>query len=182
MAGRRSGGLVIKARIQNSEVRIQKARCGRLIVFCILNSLFCTISAQPPPLKEFSHKKHLQLGNVAPVIANAIDKGTYLGKAGDIRSHLNGTNPCLACHRGMDESERVSSVNMPQMADCLVCHNKVDPPFSCEFCHPASAKLKPANHTADFLDTHTKKNAGLDFPSCAVCHGRKFTCLGCHQG
>ena len=82
----------------------------------------------------------------------------------------------------MDESERVSSVNMPQMADCLVCHNKVDPPFSCEFCHPASAKLKPANHTADFLDTHTKKNAGLDFPSCAVCHGRKFTCLGCHQG
>ena len=154
---------------------------ARLTTFCLLSSIFCILSAQPPPLKEFSHKKHLQLGNVAPVIASAIDKGTYLGKPGDIRSHLNSTNPCMGCHRGMDESDHVSNVNMPQMADCLVCHNKIDPPDSCAFCHPANAKLRPANHTGDFLDTHTKKNSGLDYPSCAVCHGRKFTCLGCHQ-
>ena len=143
-------------------------------------SAVCLLPAQPP-LKEFSHKKHLKLGNVAPVIAAAIDKGTYLGRGDQIRKHLNSSNPCAACHRGLDESDAVSKANMPQMADCLVCHNKIDPPDSCQFCHPKNAKLKPVNHTPDFLDTHTRKNSGLDMQSCAVCHGRKFTCLGCHQ-
>ena len=67
-----------------------------------------------------------------------------------------------------------------QAADCLVCHNQVDPPDSCEFCHPRGAQLKPANHVPGFLDSHTNKNSGLDLQTCAVCHGRKFTCLGCH--
>jgi hypothetical protein len=133
-----------------------------------------------PPLKEFSHKTHLALGNIAPVIAAAIDKGTYLSPPVDIRRFLNTTNPCEACHRGLGESQKVSRANMPRMADCLVCHNKVDPPDSCAFCHSQNAQLKPANHTADFLDSHTKKNAKFDKQSCAVCHGRKFTCLGCH--
>jgi hypothetical protein len=136
---------------------------------------------QPPPLKEFSHKKHLKLGNIAPVIASAIDKGTYLGQGGpQMRPLLNGTNACTACHRGLEESNKIGRENMPQMADCLVCHNEIDPPDSCEFCHPASAQLKPANHGNGFLTRHNQKNSGLDLQSCAVCHGRKFTCLGCH--
>lgn len=133
-----------------------------------------------PTLKDFSHKKHLALGNVAPVIARAIDKGTYLSPPGDIRRFLNSDNPCQACHRGLEESEKVGLANMPVMADCLVCHNRTDPPDSCQFCHPAGAALKPLNHSPDFLDAHNRKNAGLDKQSCAVCHGRKFTCLGCH--
>jgi hypothetical protein len=40
--------------------------------------------------------------------------------------------------------------------------------------------LKPANHTADFLDSHSRKQTVLDKATCAVCHGRRFTCLGCH--
>jgi hypothetical protein len=135
----------------------------------------------PPPLKEFSHSKHLKLGNVAPVIAGAIDKGTYLGLHGaKIRPFLNSGNPCAACHRGLEASDAVSRANMPQMADCLVCHNQIDLPDSCEFCHPKGAQLKPANHVAGFLDSHTNKKSGLDLLTCAVCHGRKFTCLGCH--
>jgi hypothetical protein len=139
----------------------------------------CLLAA-PPPLKEFSHKKHLKLGNIAPVIAAAIDKGTYLGRGDRIRPHLNSGNPCTACHRGLEDSDAVGNANMPQMADCLVCHNQIDPPDSCAFCHPKDAQLKPANHVAGFLDTHTNKKSGLDLESCAVCHGRKFTCLGCH--
>ena len=159
MAGKRFGGFVTKA--------------SWLLAFSLL-------SAQPPPLKEFSHKKHSKLGNIGPVIASAIDKGTYLGHGEKIRASLNSTNACAACHRGLEDSDHVSQTNMPQMADCLVCHNEIDPPYSCEFCHQKSAQLKPANHVAGFLDTHTNKNSGLDKQSCAVCHGRKFTCLGCH--
>ncbi len=125
-----------------------------------------------PPLKEFSHKKHLALGNVAPVIAQAIDRGMYLSPPGDIRRFLNSGNPCQACHRGMED--------MPVMADCLVCHNQTDPPDSCQFCHRANVALKSANHSPDFLDAHNRKNSGLDKQTCAVCHGRKFSCLGCH--
>jgi len=138
----------------------------------------------PPPaptrVAKFSHAQHLKLGNVAPVLAAAIDSRAYLSAPGDIRRHLNGANACQACHRGLEESDRVSPAAMPGMADCLVCHNRIELPFSCEKCHARTDKLKPASHTPDFLDTHTSGKLGLDKATCAVCHGRKFTCLGCH--
>jgi hypothetical protein len=170
MAAKKSGGLHIEA----------KAALFALSVAAVLSAQ--TPPAQSLPLKEFSHQKHLKLGNIAPVIAAAIDKGTYLGTNGaQIRPLLNSSNQCEACHRGLEVSEKVDRANMPQMADCLVCHNEVEPPYSCEFCHPQNAQLKPPEiHPANILDTHTKKNAIANKESCAVCHGRKFTCLGCH--
>jgi predicted CXXCH cytochrome family protein len=137
----------------------------------------------PPPttlVNRFSHQLHLKFGNMAPLLARAIDTRSYLSPPADIRRHLNGKNPCGACHRGLEESDAVTRAALPQMADCLVCHVQIDPPYTCEFCHSKTAKLKPANHTADFLDAHTRKNAISDKSSCAVCHSRKFTCLGCH--
>ncbi|MBV8819097.1 MAG: hypothetical protein JO022_12120 [Acidobacteriaceae bacterium] len=162
--------------------RIRAASIAAVLIGCFL--LFAADTKDnknpKPPLKAFSHKTHLALGNVAPVIAQAIDKGTYLSAPGDVKRYLNSKNACEACHRGLEESDHISDANMPRMADCLVCHNQVDPPDSCAFCHPANAAIKPANHTAGFLDTHNRKNSGLDMSTCAVCHGRKFTCLGCH--
>jgi hypothetical protein len=129
---------------------------------------------------KFNHQLHLTLGNVAPTIAAAIDGKTYLSPPGDIRPHLETSNPCEACHRGLRESNQVGPSALPRMADCLVCHSRIDYPVSCEKCHPAGANLKPATHTADFLDTHTSGKLKLDKASCAVCHGRRFTCLGSH--
>ncbi len=129
---------------------------------------------------KFSHEQHLKLGNLAPVIAAAIDAGTYLSPPGSLRRQLDTKNPCVACHHGIEQSEQSSNANFPRMADCLVCHNKIDLPFSCTLCHAEGAQLKPANHTADFLDFHSSGKANLDKQSCAVCHGRRFTCLGCH--
>ena len=135
---------------------------------------------RPTLLARFNHQKHLALGNIAPVIRAAIDSKAYLSPAGDIRRHLDSANPCAACHRGMETSTALAKSDLPQMADCLVCHNKIDPPFSCEFCHAKSMALKPASHVSDFLDTHSRKDAKLDRTTCAVCHARKFTCMGCH--
>ena len=140
----------------------------------------CVAIAQAPQLKPFSHKTHLQLGNIAPVIAAAIDKGTYLSAPGNERAQLNSGNLCLACHQGIENADAAMKGKFLRMADCLVCHNKVDPPHSCTFCHVEGANLKPANHTPDFLESHSRKNARLDMATCAVCHGSKFTCLGCH--
>ncbi len=140
----------------------------------------------PPATKiaHFSHAQHLKMGNVAPVIAAAIDKGAYLSSPGNVRPLLNTKNACGACHRGVETSTEVDASLLPRMADCLVCHSQIDPPDSCATCHAASFTLKPVNHTDDFLDSHTSDftNAKptLDKTTCAVCHGRKFHCLGCH--
>lgn len=132
-------------------------------------------------LARFNHQRHLRLGNIAPVIAAAIDHKTYLARPGEaLRADLNTNNPCEACHRGLEVSDKPERSALPQMADCLVCHSQIDPPDSCEFCHLKGAALKPANHTPDFLDTHTTGKLGLDKTTCAVCHGRHFRCLGCH--
>ncbi|MCP5119520.1 MAG: cytochrome c3 family protein [bacterium] len=131
-------------------------------------------------LSKFSHQQHLRMGNLAPIIAAAIDSKTYLSPPGEIRRHLDGANPCGACHRGMAESTTLTRAAHPQMADCLVCHSDIDPPFSCDTCHDQSANLIPASHTADFTDLHASGKMALDKASCAVCHGRHFTCRGCH--
>ena len=128
----------------------------------------------------FSHAQHLKMGNVAPLLAAAIDKRDYLQPPGDIRRYLNTTDACQACHRGLPESDRVTPAAMPQMADCLVCHSEIDNPFSCEKCHAKGAPLKPASHLPGFLSDHTSGKLKLDKASCAVCHGRNFRCLGCH--
>lgn len=136
-----------------------------------------------PPVSRvsvFSHRQHLKMGNLSPVIAEAIDKKTYLQPAGDIRRHLNTENPCEACHRGLEESERVTATAMPQMADCIVCHTEIDNPFSCEKCHAKEAPLKPASHVEGFMSLHTSGKANLDKASCVICHGPSFRCLGCH--
>jgi predicted CXXCH cytochrome family protein len=135
----------------------------------------------PIPLAHFSHSLHLRMGNVAPFLAKAIDKGNYLQLSADVRPFLNTTNACQACHRGLEQSDRVTAAAMPKMADCLVCHVTVELPWSCEQCHSKQDKLTPASHDVEhFFDLHSRGTLHLDKTTCAVCHGREFTCMGCH--
>ncbi|HYO79760.1 MAG TPA: cytochrome c3 family protein [Bryobacteraceae bacterium] len=132
---------------------------------------------------RFNHALHAKLGNIAPIVRQAIEAKKYLSDPGNLNNVLAGTTqPCAACHRGLEHSAQLTEkpAAFPAMADCLVCHNSIDPPFSCAKCHDESAKLKPATHTSDWIDVHSSGKANLDKPSCAVCHGRGFTCLGCH--
>jgi transcription elongation factor Elf1 len=136
-----------------------------------------------PPTKrqvdKFNHQIHTKFGNIAPMIRAAIAANQYL----DLRSpaHLDTTNACASCHHGIEQSDDVKQASVhPQMADCLICHNKIDTPYSCEKCHNNPVALKPATHSRDFIDRHNRKNEGLDRSSCFSCHGKRFTCLGCH--
>jgi len=134
----------------------------------------------PARTLKFSHQQHLALGNVAPALAAAIDSGTYLSRTRPDREQLETENACVACHRGLAENDATGPANHPQMADCLVCHTTIDAPFSCELCHTAEAKIKPTSHTPNFIDLHSSRNARLDKPSCKICHGVGFRCMGCH--
>ena len=129
----------------------------------------------------FSHEQHLALGNAAPKIAAAIDSGKYLGFVPDIRAQLDTDNACVACHRGLEAADTTDSkLHLPKMADCLVCHDKIENPFSCEECHPPDFDLKPASHTPNFIDVHSTGRYEHDKRTCEPCHGRTFTCMGCH--
>lgn len=134
----------------------------------------------PSLVSRFDHARHLKMGNLATTLTRAIDSGSYLFPAGALKGELNAANDCTACHRGLAEPDSPGRSPLARMADCLVCHNQIEPPESCRMCHATDMKLKPASHTADFMDTHTSGKLNLDKSTCAVCHGRRFTCLGCH--
>jgi len=129
---------------------------------------------------RFNHRLHLGMGNIAPVLAAAIDSGKYLGPPGHHRPSLNATNPCVSCHRGLEETDHAGKANLPLMPDCLVCHHQIQPPFSCEKCHTNPAALKPATHTPMYLEQHATSKGGLDKTSCRPCHGVEVRCMGCH--
>ena len=137
-------------------------------------------------LTHFSHALHLKMGNVAPFLAAAIAHKNYLQTPGDrtpwIRTRLGTRDPCQACHRGLEESDRVTRAALPQMADCLVCHTVIEAPFSCWDCHAQDADMRPASHTQIpyFMDAHSSGKVQLDKATCALCHGRNFRCMGCH--
>lgn len=140
--------------------------------------------AQADPAERsyrFDHEFHLGLESPAPLIAAAIDSGDYYGKPGDARRFLDGATACTGCHRGLEESLAVDpATDMPRMGDCIVCHTRVDNPFSCKECHIEGVELLPADHTRDFIDQHSTGRVPLDKPSCLPCHGRNFACMGCH--
>lgn len=126
---------------------------------------------------HFSHQLHLKLGDAGPAILAAIRSGRHLAPPPvDAARPLSGAGACGACHRGASDQ----SPGMPAMADCLVCHARIEPPFSCEKCHTPGPELKPASHTPQYLEEHSRPGTLKDKQGCAVCHGRRFTCLGCH--
>jgi len=133
---------------------------------------------------KFNHQLHVKLGNtIAPMILKSIEAKTYLSDPGTLKNDLGeARTACMSCHRGMTKSDAVTAANFPRMADCLVCHNEVEPPFTCTKCHDEKAELKPASHGPGWMDRHSSGKANLDKPSCAVCHGRTFKCMGCHNG
>lgn len=141
--------------------------------------------ARPTGVQKFNHAKHVAMGSAAPLISAAIKSKSYLGARPASPAELAAAkDACTGCHHGIPESEDVPAGkavkgHFPAMADCLVCHNKINPPDSCAKCHVApAAGFKPTSHDAVFSDNHATKN--VDKTECATCHGRKFTCKGCH--
>lgn len=85
---------------------------------------------------------------------------------------------CGNCH-----AMKADALNpgFPSMQFCIGCHNKIDLPDSCLNCHLKSQELRPASHlSANFFDTHSSGKMNTKNGGCAVCHGKFFTCQGCH--
>lgn len=134
------------------------------------------------PVARFNHSIHVK-ANPGPLIQSAIQNKKWLGPESSKPQTINTSNTCLACHHDIDQSENITDASAlayyPRMSDCLVCHNKIDPPQSCKQCHAETMQFRPTDHTPTFVDVHAEKGK-IDKANCASCHGREFTCKGCH--
>ena len=85
---------------------------------------------------------------------------------------------CNFCHLERDSFE----VRMPEMDECLSCHDSTLAPNECTSCHSnlLGGKLKPKSHDGTFLHLHGSQ-ALVDEEYCANCHRSSF-CLDCHRG
>lgn len=132
-------------------------------------------------VSKFNHRLHGAIPGVGPMIAAAMRSRSYLGPVSEERADkLEEAEGCMVCHLGVLASSAGPKAAYPPMADCLVCHTDVEAPFTCEKCHDAGPHLMPASHTGQYLEQHSRPGYLKETESCAVCHGREFTCLGCH--
>ena len=145
-----------------------------------VDTTWMAVSESEKRMFRFDHEFHLQLGNVTAIIRSAIENGDYLGESSSIRRLLNRDSTCEGCHRGLEEVDLATKMNLPVMSDCLVCHKEIDNPFSCEECHLPGSRLKPIDHTREFSDLHSTGKLSLDKATCLPCHGTNFACMGCH--
>ena len=133
----------------------------------------------PTRIVIFNHNVHVNLDSIGIVLKMAVSSGKYLGIPPDLPAEFDSENACSSCHRGMNKADFSTEDNLPVMSDCLVCHSEVDPPFSCKTCHSSDVRLTPLSHTETWIDDHTEMKHEKP-NSCEPCHGRSFTCRGCH--
>ena len=141
------------------------------------------LGAEAPAVRgfRFSHQQHLALGNPAPRIAKAIDSGKYLGHVGDIRPLLDTDNSCVACHRGLPQDEQVDSkATSRECPTAWSATTRSTIPSVARRATRAISRSSPPTHTRNFIDQHSTGKMGFDKLTCQPCHGRKFTCMGCH--
>jgi hypothetical protein len=122
--------------------------------------------------------------------------------------HLEAGADCTTCHDAARKSTKASDRNLPKHPECEVCHDiqaaargkKVDPPASCNYCHPGfdpTVQITPA--PIDLPTPNLKFNHKVHVDrkiECTTCHGKMrdvtlatrmqlpkmVTCLDCHDG
>jgi hypothetical protein len=100
-------------------------------------------------------------------------------------THLQKAFACKDCHRSFPHN--ADAVSRPDMPACYQCHGLTHARLGlvatekCADCHPKDFVLRPADHTAAFVQKTHKIAADTSPEQCSMCHAAKF-CTDCHQG
>ena len=87
---------------------------------------------------------------------------------------------CDRCH-GKAGAEARAGALLPEMADCMTCHNGEAAPRDCDACHTLSrSELVPASHQPGWKKEHGRQ-ARITDRSCLPCH-TVGDCQECHEG
>ena len=106
--------------------------------------------------------------------------------------HIDRSISCSICHEGVVHGDKVDGKHKPTMPTCFQCHDGVQAPKDCNFCHARSVgppeAFNPAfrqqhasseqPHPEGFLQSHgvTARN---ETESCLRCHTSQY-CQACH--
>ncbi len=140
------------------------------------------------------------------MIAKIVVSGKYVDIKFSHIAHFNQKDrlslQCTTCHYAVPESTSLTNLTLPQMIDCVQCHDssRVAAQFrmsDCKTCHEDTTKglftpvshtrgVKPAFHTESFR-LHHEEAASEPNAKCFVCHqnvvpaaGVKEQCVSCH--
>jgi hypothetical protein len=113
-----------------------------------------------------------------PVLLPRID--TYNEKFNH-EVHAENDIDCAKCHAGVEGKEVVTSgVHLPDMDNCMQCHQTPAKIEGCYLCHTRDEQLIPADHSGDWTQSHGMySESGAQ--NCNSCH-RETYCTDCHQG
>lgn len=103
------------------------------------------------------------------------------------------TETCESCHGGVKASARAVESHLPEMAQCMSCHNDQKAPASCETCHPqlpltwmtssGASRYQgegwPFPHPPQWSSSHGM-GARAQQETCQLCHQTQ-SCESCHQ-
>lgn len=99
------------------------------------------------------------------------------------QQHVAAEVECGSCHVGIEESERISSLEPVTMADCMDCHAGQNVANDCSTCHEAiDTEWAPESHAHSWMKFHgqaVRKDSGAPADDCSLCHGES-TCNQCH--
>lgn len=95
---------------------------------------------------------------------------------------------CESCHAGVTKSARAVESHLPEMAQCMSCHNGEKAPATCEGCHPQlpltwltkrQGDNWPFPHPPQWAQVHGM-SARAQQETCQLCHTPQ-SCESCHQ-
>ena len=95
---------------------------------------------------------------------------------------VEGKLACNACHTDLDGFLSLEQVgHLPDMAQCMTCHEQSHVSNACAECHLPTDDLEPANHKLNWMNLHGSF-ASASQDECALCHSVAEDCQACHNG
>jgi hypothetical protein len=99
------------------------------------------------------------------------------------RVHHEKKVECSECHRGVSESEAVSSRLAIGKPECMDCHARRGASNECAVCHQTIRKdVAPESHGLAWMRTHGQavRSDRRTRSDCSLCHA-EASCSSCHQ-
>jgi len=97
--------------------------------------------------------------------------------------HVAAIEDCGACHRGIEENERIDADIGVIMAACVDCHVEQAVSDECATCHrEITADWAPDSHHHNWRRRHgpiARSESSLTADDCSMCHTESL-CVGCH--
>jgi len=136
---------------------------------------------------DVAEKDSCQKCHTKPDFAGKLQPITHYNGVFSHQKHLLDTGlNCTDCHSNVASAGYGQKVVLPDMIQCMTCHEQKQQPLGCRTCHTLSENIRPDFHGLDFIRAHgqmAETHAVLpDAPkTCETCHKSTY-CEDCHEG